>query len=139
MKDLTELQMATLRLISKYSRAKAITGKEIARFIGLKPRSTGKEGADMRSVIHALRSKGYPICATGNGYWYASTSQELIKYIVSFQARIDKQQEAVDALQKSFSNVGKDFTAPPAPTKPWKAPTTPSDERKITLFDLIKK
>jgi len=114
MKNLTELQSAVLEIINQHPKGNAITGREIVNFIHLKQRDNRKEGADMRSIIHALRAKGYPICATDEGYWFASTSGELSEYITSFQGRIDKQQMAVDALKNSFCNVGKIFyTAKP--------------------------
>ena len=41
-----------------------LTAKQITHIIGLKE-DFSKEGANMRSIIHALRVKGYPICANG--------------------------------------------------------------------------
>lgn len=103
---LTELQRATLEVVNKRSLKNPITGKEIANEIGLKPRSSGKKGADMRSIINALRVKGYPICAHGNGYYWAKDKAELKMFIDGFQARIDKQQVACDGLNEAFDKVG---------------------------------
>lgn len=91
----------------RHGKADPVTGKEIANQIGLKPRSTGKEGADMRSVLNALRTKGYPICADGKGYWWPRDDHELSAYITSFQGRIDDQQKACDGLKKGFDKIGK--------------------------------
>lgn len=107
--DLTEYQKRALAIISKHTSSDPIIGKHIAQQIGMKDRDSGKEGADMRSVINALRVKGYPICAIGEGYYYAQTQTELTHYITSFQGRIDKQQEACDGLKKSFENIGRVF------------------------------
>ncbi len=115
MKDLTYIQKKVLEVVSQHPRYKPITGLEIAKIIELKDRDSGKEGADMRSVIHALRVKGYPICANGKGYWYARTEEELSKYIFGFQGRVNKEQAAVDGLKKAFSNVGMGFQNIPNP------------------------
>lgn len=98
-KELTELQKATLDVIKERIPGVRITGKEIASIIGLKPRSSGKEGADMRMIIHALRVKGYPICASSEGYWWPVSKEELQGYIDSFQGRVDDQQAAVDGMR----------------------------------------
>src|SRR3990167_8169148 len=115
MKDLTYIQKKVLEIVSQHPRYSPITGKQVADKIGLKDRDSGKEGADMRSVIHALRVKGYPICANGKGYWYARTAEELSKYIFGFQGRVNKEQAAVDGLKNSFPNVGMGFQNIPNP------------------------
>ncbi len=116
--DLTPYQRRALVLISKHGRGNPIIGKNIAINIGLKDRDTGKEGADMRSVIHALRMKGYPICGTGEGYYYAGSQTELFQYIESLGGRIAKQQEALDALKKSFPNIARVFSDDPMDERP---------------------
>lgn len=106
--ELTELQRAALEILRARSVLNPITGKEVANMIGLKPRSTGKDGADMRSIINALRVKGFPVCATGNGYWWPRDRVELEGYINSFQGRIDDQQHACDGLKlglKDFASI----------------------------------
>ena len=104
-KELTELQAATLEAIKGRISGMKITGKELASAIGLKPRSPGKEGADMRRIIHALRVKGFPICASTEGYWWPISKEELQGYIESFQGRVDDQQAAVDGMRLG----GKEF------------------------------
>jgi len=81
-----------------------ITGKQIAMKVGLKIRDTGKEGADLRAIVNALRRKGYPICADSNGYWYANNTGELVDYIASLQGRIDKETEALNGLKSILDN-----------------------------------
>lgn len=105
--ELTDLQRRTLEIISMHPVNKPVTGKEVAIQISLKARATGKEGADMRSIIHALRVKGYPICATGRGYFYASNGDELKGYIDSLEARANEVQEAADGLKQGYSLVGQ--------------------------------
>jgi hypothetical protein len=109
---LTELQQNTLGVVSRRYKNNPITGKDISTQIGLKDRDSGKEGADMRSIINALRTKGYPICAAGNGYYYAQSQTELFEFISSFQARIEAQQGACDALKRAYANIGMIFPLP---------------------------
>lgn len=97
--NLTQLQKKALDVIAGHGIKNPITGKEIATSIGLTPRATGKEGADMRSIINALRVKGWPICAKGDGYYFARNNEELSAFISDFQGRIDKQQQAVNGLK----------------------------------------
>lgn len=107
MTGLTDLQRGALDLITMHPHSRPITGTEVANRIGLKPRSTGKEGADMRSVIHALRMKGYPICASGRGYWYPASGDELKAYIESLEARANDQLEAAAGLKLGYELVGQ--------------------------------
>lgn len=110
MNILSTYQEKTLRTLLE-QKGKPITGRSIAVKIGLNPRST-LLGADMRAVIHALRVKGYPVCAGGEGYYYPQTSEQLSKFIMEFQARVDDQQKAVDGLKNSFCNIGYQFPTP---------------------------
>ena len=105
MNGITYLQEKTLMALMNPAGV-ILTGVQISRLIGLKERHTGKAGADMRSIIHALRVKGYPVCAKGVGYYLAQNSVELSRYITEFQGRVDKQQEAVDGLKKAFIGTG---------------------------------
>lgn len=96
--NLTELQTSALNFIQCRYKGNEITGKNIANKIGLRPRGTGKDGADMRSIINALRKKGYPICANTKGYYYPTSKQEIYEYVESLRARIRKEQEALDGI-----------------------------------------
>lgn len=108
MKELTELQRKTLEIVVKRTCEHPITGKDIAVLIELKSRESGREGADMRSIIHALRVKGYPICASGDGYWWPQNKDELDAYIQSFQSRVDEQQVALDGMRNGYDKIGSD-------------------------------
>lgn len=100
--DLTDTQRATLEIISVQRKGSEITGTKIARAIGLKERDSGKDGADMRSVINALRRKGYPICANGKGYYYPASREEIAEYIESLAGRIESEQEALDGMKTAL-------------------------------------
>lgn len=105
--DLTELQEDVLRVVMDRTSAGPVTGRSIASIVGMKKRRSGKEGADLRAVVNALRRKGYPICATGEGYWWPRDDAELSGYIVSLQGRINEQQEACDGMKKGFALILK--------------------------------
>lgn len=101
---LTSLQEATLDQIARRRKGREITGAEVARAIRLTPRSE-KEGADMRSIIHALRLKGYPICANNKGYYWPETPTELDEYLEDFKARIEDQQKAYYGMQANAEYI----------------------------------
>lgn len=125
MNGLTDLQTAALDAITNHDAAHPITGKAVAGIIGLKERKSGKEGADMRSIVHALRVKGYPICATGAGYWWPKNKEEAQAYILSFQGRIDDQQVALDGMRTGLGLIpaGKrQIMATAGPPIPFKGP-----------------
>lgn len=100
--DLTETQRSTLELVSGYFKGYEITGTKLANTIGLRQRESGKEGADMRAVINALRRKGYPVCANGKGYYYPRDRQEIEEYMGSLAGRIKKETEALDGMQTAL-------------------------------------
>lgn len=110
--NLTYYQEQSLKAILRHSKHNPITGLAITKKIHIKERDSGKEGADIRAIINALRSKGYPICATGQGYYYARTGPELSEFISSFQARIDKQRKALDGLNAGFDKFNLNFDDP---------------------------
>ena len=103
---LTDLQRGALELITMHSIARPITGTEISSRIGLK-NSRSREGADLRSVIHALRVKGYPVCASGSGYWYPADGSELKEYITGLEARANELLVAADGLKLGYELVGQ--------------------------------
>lgn len=106
MESLTPLQHNTLNiLVKETSAAKPIPNIYLAKRIGM---PTGKQlaGADMRSIIHALRVKNFPICANTRGYFYARNDDELSKFIVKMQERVIAQEDALKGLKESFHNVG---------------------------------
>ena len=113
--NLTPLQHQTLKiLLADTNKDRPITGTNLALRIGLKGRKSGEQGGDIRSVIHALRIAGYPICATSRGYFYARTQGELSNFIVQLQGRLESQEEALKALKESFDKVGSPIIQDPA-------------------------
>ena len=102
MRDLTDMQRAALELISIQRKGSEVTGRNVANAIGLRHRESGKEGADMRAVINALRRKGYPICANGKGYYYPKDRAEIQEYMESLSGRIQKAQEALDGMKAAL-------------------------------------
>lgn len=106
MNNLTELQKKALNIIKFRGKENPITGAKLVNKIKLKSRQSGYIGADMRSIIHSLRVKGYPICANTKGYFYANNKQELIKYMDGLSGRIEKTIEAHSGLAKSHDKVG---------------------------------
>ena len=135
---LTQYQLDALTTIMSRSSEGPITGKEIASIINLKPRDNGLDGADLRSIVHALRTKGYPICADTRGYWWPANVEELDAYIVSLQGRIDMQQEACDALRSGRSMVGAKKVEEVVPQKLvpilWSGKVHMVAEDKVVLF-----
>ena len=102
--SLTFAQEKVLKVIKQASHAYPVTGKQIRSQLNFIDR---KEGADMRAVIHALRVKGYPICANGNGYYWPKNDRELSAFITAFQGRVMKEQQAIDGLNKAWDKVEK--------------------------------
>lgn len=73
-----------------------VSSKDIARNINLDSR-------DVRCMIQILRSEGYAICSSPrDGYWYARSSDELIKTISKLNAQIDTMQETKSALWDTY-------------------------------------
>jgi len=93
-------------LLNHKGKENPITGKYLAEEINLPERRSGKEGADMRAIIHRLRTNGWPICASDKGYYLAQTKEELAKFIVALEKRIKSQREAVKGLNRAFDRVG---------------------------------
>ncbi len=103
----TDLQDEVLNIIQSYGKTNPITGRQVAAKLDIVDRDRGKVGAAMRSIVNALRTKGFPICASGRGYWYPHDKEELDEFIESFQARINKQQVALNGIKNSRENVDK--------------------------------
>lgn len=98
MNPLTTTEQLLLMEVGKHSKGNEITGAKIANAIGLKQRQTGKEGADLRSLINSVRRKGYPVCANGKGYYWPANQTEIMDYQESLQNRLEKIKEAYDGI-----------------------------------------
>jgi biotin operon repressor len=102
-RPLTETQHKVLTMIKGRPKNHPITGHELMTFLDIRDKD-GKEGANLRAVVNALRDKGYPVCAGGRRYYYPQTPDELQEYVDSFQNRIDQQQQACDNLKEKLIN-----------------------------------
>ena len=102
---LTEIQESALKLVMERRRSNPITGLELAAQIGLQPHPGGRQGADLRSVIHALRCKAFPVCASGSGYYWPANDIELNEYIGSLQARMEDVAKAVAGMRMSRDKI----------------------------------
>lgn len=102
MKPLTSNEQLLLVTVGSHHKGDEITGAKIANSIGLKQRSTGKEGADLRSLINSVRRKGYPVCANGRGYYWPKNQDEIMDYQQSLQERIHRMQEAYDGIEHAL-------------------------------------
>lgn len=100
-KTMTPLQLDVLGVLVNHPKEKPITRKELAFAVNLTERDKGRDGADLRSVINALRVHGYPVCAAGTGYYYASKEEDLDEFILSFSGRIEKQMKALIGLREA--------------------------------------
>jgi len=115
----------TLKLLGKHIGFKnPISGREISSLINLKTK--GVEGAEMRNIIHQLRLKNYPICATFNGYYYAMTIEELENFRKILKNRIREQYQIWKILGslETIKKVGKN-------------PDLPSEEDELKELSLI--
>lgn len=101
---LTDLQQQLLQVVRQRTRGDEMKGAKIANAIGLRERDSGKQGADLRSIVHALRVKGYPILANTKGYYYARNKEELYEYIQSFEGRKKKLEEALEGLEDCLTD-----------------------------------
>lgn len=97
-RTLTELQTSTIEEIQKHFAGNEIIGLHVALAINLKERERGMEGADVRAIIHALRVKGYPICANRKGYYWARNQTELDEFLTDFGNRIYSQKKALEGM-----------------------------------------
>gem|GEM_PF-741501 len=64
-------------------------------------------GRNIRNIMHTLRCEGNPICSDENGYYYATTKQELMGSIRQLDSRISKIKQARDGLESTISNIEK--------------------------------
>ena len=68
-------------------------------------------GPELRTVINAERGKGFPICSTDKGYFYAETEEELQRTIRQLRSRIKKIAHAerglTKALRERFTDSGQ--------------------------------
>lgn len=77
----------------------SITGKELADTLGL------TSSADVRKNVNALRTAGYPIVSTKDGYSVATDAKQIEDCIKSLRSRVASIESAIAGLYKSFGAV----------------------------------
>lgn len=73
---------------------KAIKAKVITALTGINAR-------EIRLLVHEMRINGYPVCSGNDGYFYASTSDELEKTIRRMRRQIIGTKMALSGLEKA--------------------------------------
>lgn len=68
---------------------------------------TGYNGVIVRKTINFLRSLGYPICSSINGYYLSKDKEEIEKTIHSLESRVETIQKAVEGLKLSLKDREK--------------------------------
>jgi len=59
------------------------------------------KGSEIRRYVNSLRRDGVPICSGENGYFYASTYEELEATVRQLDSRIEKIAKARDGIVES--------------------------------------
>lgn len=78
-----------------------ITGRELADALGL------TSSADVRKNVNALRTAGYPIVSTKDGYSVATDAKQIEDCIRSLRSRVASIESAIAGLYKSFGAVAQ--------------------------------
>ncbi len=65
---------------------------------------TGYSGVIIRKTINFLRSLGYPICSSVNGYYLSQDKAEIEKTIHNLECRQETIQRAVEGLKLSLKD-----------------------------------
>lgn len=78
-----------------------ITGRELADALGL------TSSADVRKNVNALRTAGYPIVSTKDGYSVATDAKQIEDCIRSLRSRVASIESAIAGLYRSFGAVAQ--------------------------------
>ena len=78
-----------------------IKGRELAYACGL------TSSAMVRRNVNALRSAGYPIVSTQDGYSIATNAKQIEECILSLRSRVASIEGAIAGLYKSFGAVAQ--------------------------------
>ena len=97
MLELTELQSKAWEVLKASKVGSEITSNQVKDIIGLHTRKSG----DFRAIIHALRVKGYCVCANTSGYYTARNQKEIDEYCLSLSGRITEMSEALAGLRSA--------------------------------------
>lgn len=86
-------QYVAARIKNHVGESNAITGREL-----------GIPGADLRYYVNKLRKEGYPICSSGNGYWWAENRRDITRVRNSLEGRARAIMEVAYYLDRSDLN-----------------------------------
>jgi len=64
-------------------------------------------GREIRKCVNALRCKGFPMCSDADGYYYATSTDEIDDTIAQLNSRITKISNAKNGLLMASSNLIK--------------------------------
>lgn len=112
-KSLTTLQHKILKiLLDETSEIKGITAHEILDRLGIavfggKNIKSLQVSKNFASVMDELRAKGFPICSSHIGYFYARRNETVRDFILKLQQKILPFQRTVELMEKTFQNVDK--------------------------------
>ena len=79
----------------------SINGTDLAYACGM------KSSAMVRRQVNALRSSGFPIVSTQDGYSIATNSKQIEECIRSLRSRVASIEGAIAGLYKSFGAVAQ--------------------------------
>jgi hypothetical protein len=106
-------ETAVLEAVRPHTKKKQILGHEIITKLlaGFDKVASGQE---LREIINNLRVDGWPICADGEGYWYARTATELTEFIGSLEGRARKILFAVAGMKRAgYERIEGERTSDP--------------------------
>ena len=64
------------------------------------------KGAEVRRMVNELRCKGVPICSSNQGYYYATSNEEIQETIAHLEGRIKKIRAAQDGIKTLLKKGG---------------------------------
>ena len=85
--------------------ANPLTGKRLADLTGLKKR-------EVEAIIQKERREGFPICATSQGYYLATTPEELNRYCAKLKRQAIEVFKTRQALIKLATALEDEEPAP---------------------------
>lgn len=95
---MTEQKITDLdnRILNMIKNNKGIKLKEVVE------KSVGISEREIRKSIQNLRMEGYPICNTGNGYYYPTTKTEIGSCIRYMKRGISGQEKTIGDMRKAY-------------------------------------
>ena len=64
------------------------------------------KGAEVRRMVNELRCKGVPICSSDQGYYYATSNEEIQETIANLEGCIKKIRAAQEGIKKLLKKEG---------------------------------